>query len=99
MSKNDDEGAPKSDWPELRKSERIFLSIVTIFIITVLITDLWYFMGMVDDIRIPLLAYGNIGAVVLAFISIQLKKRIRRRFIRKKKRVEAGHSLMDEGLE
>jgi len=66
----------------LTRGERIFLKTVNIFIIAILIPDLMFFLGLVYERELKLLAIGNICVLVLAFFSYLVKRRIRRRISR-----------------
>lgn len=83
--------------PRLSRRERVFLFVANIAIITILISDLLYFLGMVQETKLPLLASGNLGVLVLAYFSYILKRRIRRRMLEAEGNKEADQASQDEG--
>jgi hypothetical protein len=81
--------------PELSRRERIFLAVVNVLVIGILISDLWYFLGLVIVTDLRLLAISNICVMILAYFSYVMKRRIRRRIIRAEQEAEETH-LTDE---
>ena len=78
--------------PELSRRERIFLAVVNVLVIGILISDLWYFMGLVIVSDLRLLAISNICVMILAYFSYVVKRRIRRRIIRAEREAEEAHT-------
>ncbi len=95
-NKADKKEVSKSVIPKLSRKARVFLSIANIAIITILISDLFYFMGMIQEIELPSLAFGNLGVLVLAYFSYVLKRRIRRKMLEARQKIEADRALQEK---
>lgn len=78
--------------PKLSRRERVFLAVVNVLVIGILISDIWYFMGLVIVTDLRLLAISNICVMILAYFSYVVKRRIRRRILLEEREADEAHS-------
>ena len=85
MDADDAEETNKVVSTEYRGNERLFLTVTDFLMIAMILADLLYWGGYLKISNGNIMA-ANVIVVALSYVGYEMKKRIRRRTIRRKKR-------------
>jgi len=88
---NESERASNTE-PDKSKRERLFLSFSDFLMLAMILFDLLFWGGLLT-VKSSIVIFLNIAAVIIGYIAYELKKRIKKRAIRRRKKEMDSTSL------